>query len=96
MLIKPFKMRGNEDASRIPSQVHTTQQATMNTTYLDIMALSITPPSPLAGCWWWEDWLKAKLAKTPPALQIGATTLTAKDAFTGFFCWFVVLFFFKN
>lgn len=58
MLMKPFKMKGNGDASPICSQVHTTQQAIMNTTYFNIMALSITPPSLLSGCWWWEDQLK--------------------------------------
>lgn len=48
MLMKPFKMRENEDVNRISSQVSTTQEIT-NTTYLDIKALSITLPSPLAG-----------------------------------------------
>lgn len=55
--MKSLKMRENEDVSRIFSQVGTTQEI-MNTTYLDIKALSITPPSPLADCCWQEDWLK--------------------------------------
>lgn len=89
--------------SRTPSQVHTTQQAITNTTYLDTPALAITPPSPLAGCWWWEDWLKdssiaqvqlrepsiiLNLHSSPSALHIRATNHTVKDAFTALLFFF--------